>query len=507
MVTGVASAVGRMRRARFTSRLSVDVVVVLGIALLVGILASSAVVTHWVPDDRTRDILTLVAAAIGAGAAILAFVTARILTDPRPAWLSAALTMYCIVVLPWTVTAFVGDATPGMRLSRLVAYATALLLLALALRPPRRLGMWGGWLILLAGGLLAVAALRLVRWDGPVAAVVASTVASVVVLVGWVAVAVLYIVDAVRRQSTPRARIGLGLVVLAAGQLYRMAGTGQDDLVFPALRVVGLVVVLVGLLQLVQRGLRELQAQNYEQQEELSEAALHMEKAMSMAAERNHELRNGLAGLAGVTHLLSAESDGRDDETHIRLRHAVLAELSRLHKILDGSVDPADGLAQNPADPPAGDYLVEPMLDGLVRLRRARGAEVTLQVEDGLRAQGDPAVIAQVVTNLLANCERHAPGAPVAVRAAVTDEGTVRIEVRDHGPGLPAGAERDVLRRGVRAADAGGEGLGLHISAQLLESQRGSLVLRSEVDPSGCVAIITLPAVDVTRPVSDSLTR
>jgi two-component system OmpR family sensor kinase len=497
MVTGATSASGRLRRARFTSRLVVDVVVVLGVALVTGGLARSMTVMQWVPGTRTQDILTLVAAAIGAGAAILAFMGSRVLTDPRPAWFSAALTMYCLVVLPWTVSALAAQQSPGMRLSRLVAYATALALFALALRPPRRLGMWGGWVILLVGGLLATAALRLVQWTGPVATIVASTLATVVVLAGWVAVAVLYIIDAFRRQSTPRARIGLGLVVLAAGQLYRVVAGAPQDLVFPVLRVVGLVVIMIGLLQLVQRSLGDLHSQNYEQQEELSEAALHMERAMSVAAERNHELRNGLAGLAGVTHLLSAESGGAD---HARLRQAVLAELSRLHTILDGSADAADELAE------PEDYLVEPMLDGLVRLRRARGGEVSLVVQNGLRARGDSAVLAQVVTNLLANCERHAPGAPVAIRA-VEDGGKALIEVRDQGPGLPAGAEEEVLRRGARDESAGGTGLGLYISAQLLEGQRGSLALRSVHDPAGCVATVTLPAVDATLPVSDPLSR
>jgi two-component system OmpR family sensor kinase len=127
-------------------------------------------------------------------------------------------------------------------------------------------------------------------------------------------------------------------------------------------------------------------------------------------------------------------------------------------------------------------------------------------VQNGLRARGDSAVLAQVVTNLLANCERHAPGAPVAIRA-VEDGGKALIEVRDQGPGLPAGAEEEVLRRGARDESAGGTGLGLYISAQLLEGQRGSLALRSVHDPAGCVATVTLPAVDATLPVSDPLSR
>ena len=66
----------------------------------------------------------------------------------------------------------------------------------------------------------------------------------------------------------------------------------------------------------------------------LAAARLAQQRTDELVAERDHELRNGLAGLAGITHLLSA--DGHEHET---LRHAVLAELGRLHMILDGPLD------------------------------------------------------------------------------------------------------------------------------------------------------------------------
>jgi two-component system OmpR family sensor kinase len=204
-----------------------------------------------------------------------------------------------------------------------------------------------------------------------------------------------------------------------------------------------------------------------------------MERAGELAAERSHELRNGLAG---ITHLLS--TDGGAD--HERLKHAVLAELGRLHRILDGEQ----------AAPPVDDYLVGPVLDGLVSLR---DPAPTIEVECGLHARGDPAVLAQVVTNLLANCDRHAPGAPVRLDAR--QEGAeVVVEVRDEGPGLPphrdAGA---LLGRGVRDESAGGPGLGLYISGELLAREGGSLELRPATDPAGCVATVRVPATAAGR--------
>nr|WP_239029069.1 HAMP domain-containing sensor histidine kinase [Pseudonocardia acidicola] len=228
-----------------------------------------------------------------------------------------------------------------------------------------------------------------------------------------------------------------------------------------------------------------------------------MERATELAAERDHELRNGLAGLAGITHLLSSEPDSED---HERLKQAVLAELGRLHLILDGAgIDGGGGEAFDDGAPQ--EYEVEPVLAGLAALRRSRDAAVDLEVEPGLAARGHSAVLAQVVTNLLANCDRHAPGTPVTIRARSAD-GAVAVEVRDRGPGLASGGEEAVFARGVRDEAAGGCGLGLHISRQLVDREGGTLELRTVSDPPGCLAVITLPPVGAPVPsVTDSLGR
>ena len=244
--------------------------------------------------------------------------------------------------------------------------------------------------------------------------------------------------------------------------------------------------MLAGLAHVVAQALAGLRWEQWEQQEELAATTLEMERVGELAAERDHELRNGLAGLAGITHLLDPDPGGAGHEP---LKHAVLAELGRLHRILDRS-------GSDPGDPdgaePAADYLVEPVLAGLVMLRRTGRDDVHLRVQSGLRAHGHSAVLAQVVTNLLANCERHAPGATVTVTAARHGDRIV-ISVRDEGPGLPPAAESEVFERGRRDAHAGGSGLGLHISRRLITAEGGALELRTVDQPRGCVATVTVP--------------
>ena len=427
-----------------------DIVGVAAACVLVSVVLSAAAF----PVEATFQVLTVAAAGAGAAAAILAGVAARLTGDPRPSWIAAALALYCLIVLPWGTVAAV-ELDVVHRASRLVAYLGALVLL------------------LLATGLLALVVLGLpespaMRW------LVDSPVLTVAVLSGWTAAAAAFVADGFRRRSRPRIRLGLGLVVLAVGQLYRVAAAPtapSSNLVFGGLRLLGLLIVLAALAQLTTLAVRSVESAQWRQQEELATAALHMGRAKEAAAERDHELRNGLAGLAGITHLLS---DDTNSPHHDRLKHAVLAELGRLHALLDGAL---------PETPPDVEYAVEPVLAGLVALRRDAG--VSLSVAPDLQLRGDPAVLAQIVTNLLVNCARHAPGADVTVTAR-SGNGVVSIEVRDTGPGLPP--------EGERVGDTPGSGLGLPISRRLAVTQGGRLTLRTVTNPRGCSAILSLPA-------------
>lgn len=107
---------------------------------------------------------------------------------------------------------------------------------------------------------------------------------------------------------------------------------------------------------------------------------------------------------------------------------------------------------------------------------------IALELEPAMdRAVGDPVRTRQVLGNLLTNAERHSPmGAEVRVRVHPEDD-LLRVEVSDHGPGIPSEAQERIFERFVRLSnDSQGTGLGLYISRQLAEAQGGSLEVQSE---------------------------
>lgn len=470
---------GRRPSTQFVS----DVVLVIALVAVVAGVAGSARIGGSLPQPVTDQVLTCIAAVVAAGGAILGAVGAHLLEDPRPRWVAAALALYALVVLP--ASAFLpatGDGSNAEGL-RLVGYTAAILMLLCAVRPPARIGARGTWLVTAVAVVVSVAAFLGPQTPG---SIIRSPVATGVIVVAWTAVAAAVVVDGYRRNVAARWRAGLGLVVISGGQLVRMlVGTAQP--VFGVLRIAGLVIVVVGFAQLIVRAIAELNDERFAHQEDLVSAALYMERAAESTAERDHELRNGLAGLAGITHLLSTDTA---DEQHQRLKHAVLSELSRLHQLLDGGPPRAEG---GPV------FAVAPVIEGLVTLRRTAGADIEAEIEPGLSAAGDSAVLAQVITNLLANCDRHASGAPIRIRAFAEGD-LATVEVRDEGPGLPAGPAAHLLDRGVRDADAGGLGLGLNISRDLVERQGGTLGLRSAGPDGGCVARVSVPLVRAAQP-------
>jgi len=425
--------------------------------------------------------LGLAAAAAAAAAAILGDIAARVSGDTRSAWIGAAVALYCLVVLPSTTLwphSGSGDVVIGT--ARVTGFLIVTVALLAALRPPAKGGPGVGWVATGAGVTLMLAAVEVAAlFPTALPGVLAPGALSRIILLAWCGLALAGMVIGYRRDSLALTGIFLGLATLAAAHLYRIvAGLAvrQADLVFDGVRLLGLLVVLTGMIKLTTRGVRTLHSEQLRHQEELRIASVHIRRAGERAQERDHELRNGLAVMSGITQLLSAPVEFPERE---QLRAAVLRELARLAQMIDSENPPSDGHG----------YDVGRVLRDLVVVRRATGASISLELSPDLRAMGTPAVLAQVVTNLLANCARHAPASPVRIRAGPCGSRTI-VEVSDDGRGLPPGQESLVLERGVRHPSTGGSGLGLHVSRQLLDSEGG--VIRFAPNRNGCTAVVEL---------------
>jgi signal transduction histidine kinase len=122
---------------------------------------------------------------------------------------------------------------------------------------------------------------------------------------------------------------------------------------------------------------------------------------------------------------------------------------------------------------------------------------VTASVSSALpHIRGDRERLRQVLGNLIENAIKYSPsGGEVEVRAQPED-GTVKISVADHGPGIPADQQRIIFEKFGRADVPGGTkpgtGLGLFIARSIAEAHGGTVDVRSSPN-AGSTFTLTLP--------------
>jgi len=109
-------------------------------------------------------------------------------------------------------------------------------------------------------------------------------------------------------------------------------------------------------------------------------------------------------------------------------------------------------------------------------------------IEPNLLVEGDRELLAQAVINLLENALRHTP-VGTAVRLIAAAKGrSVRIDVADNGPGVPATELPNITKRFARlerSRKTAGHGLGLSLVNAVAQLHDGKLIM-SDAGPGLC---------------------
>lgn len=465
-------------------RLSAELLLVALAATAVYLLAQVPAVSSALPAAATHLVVFLATAGGAAAAAILAGEIARVTERQgeasRLAAMSAALGTYAIVVMPFSTALFAADgAGTSLWVGQLVAHFAMLVLLIVALFESRVrwLRSWQG--LALAAVVTVGTAAASASWPWLTGVLIGSMWLHVAIFATWVAVAVGFCVDGVRRGHALTWRIGLGLVILNASQLAWMFSEPPNSAttyVVPALQALGIGGIVIALgwrLRVVVAAVRRHQREEAEQARASLEALLATQERTAV---RDHEIRNLVAGLSGVSYLLdqsSAPGDARE------LGAALEAELGRLGGLVDGDTGAETDHAQ-----------VGAVLRRLVMLHRANGMRIELATEPGLAASIRPSALTQVLANVLSNCARHAPGAAVHIEACHTDHGP-RIDVHDDGPGVPS---TDFNPSSM------GSGLGLSECCELLDADNSAIHLGSSDRLAGALVTLELRPAEVLEP-------
>jgi signal transduction histidine kinase/CheY-like chemotaxis protein len=242
------------------------------------------------------------------------------------------------------------------------------------------------------------------------------------------------------------------------------------------------------------------------------EQALELAKRNSAVKDRflatmSHEMRTPLHGILGLARLARREAPP-DSELDERL--AMVARTGEhLQSLIDDTLDLARsqagqlGLRVRTLD-------LGSLLRSVVDMTHAQAAEkglfLRLQMRSGApaTARGDERRLRQILINLLGNAIKFTESGGVTLRCGIED-GRLRIEVEDTGPGVPASQAEAVFDAFHQLDDGygrrhGGAGLGLAISRELTRAMDGDLVCVSRTSP-GALFRLTLPLAATTDPV------
>lgn len=206
----------------------------------------------------------------------------------------------------------------------------------------------------------------------------------------------------------------------------------------------------------------------------------------------SHELRSPLASLKAQLEVALAHPQGADWRA---TGTDALAEVERMERLVDDLLTLArsDAGTLSPRSVPVD--LDELVLEEAARVELRGRVRVDRSRVSGGRVVGDPDHLRRIVRNLLDNAERHAE-TTVTVELNGTDS-AVRLVVADDGPGIaPADRER-VFERftrldDARGRDAGGSGLGLSITRDLVLAHGGDIQVAPS--PRGARFEVTLPS-------------
>ncbi len=215
----------------------------------------------------------------------------------------------------------------------------------------------------------------------------------------------------------------------------------------------------------------------------------------------SHELRTPMTAVRSFSEIL-LDSETLDDAQARRFIGIIHEESLRLTRLLNQILE------LNVLERGELKLRLAPT-DAIAALRRAadttrgvaQGAGARIELEDmpdRLMVNAEPDRLTQVFINLLSNALKYNDKDAPLVRVGLeVDGGVARFRIRDNGPGVAPEDRKRIFRkfsRGWDRTDAGGAGLGLSISREIMRMFGGDLTLDAD-DPGaeGACFVVQIP--------------
>jgi two-component system sensor histidine kinase KdpD len=227
----------------------------------------------------------------------------------------------------------------------------------------------------------------------------------------------------------------------------------------------------------------------------------------SLLSAVSHDLRTPLASITGAASSLRSQWDRLTEEVREELLESISEEAERLSRLVDNLLDMTrfeSGKVELRRDFCPLEEIVGSALQRMGH--RMKDRPLTMHLPADLPPVfGDDVLLGQVVINLLENALKYTPpGAPLELEAW-SAENKIILEIRDRGPGLPAGEEDRIFDKFYRGASGSvrgnvrGAGLGLAICRAIVQAHEGSIQAFNRPE-GGAVFRVQLPLVPLEKP-------
>jgi two-component system, NtrC family, nitrogen regulation sensor histidine kinase NtrY len=196
----------------------------------------------------------------------------------------------------------------------------------------------------------------------------------------------------------------------------------------------------------------------------------------------SHEVNNSLAPISSLVN--SARMIGQRPEHADKLERA-LSTIEERAQHLASFLEGYTRLARLPA-PKVSAVAWGPLLEQLATLY----PRIELPAAPAERGWFDAVQLEQVLVNLVKNAvEAGSDEQEVQLHVAVSPDGTSELQLLDSGSGFTEEAQRQALLP-LYTTKEHGSGMGLALSAEIVEAHGGSLALGNRPEGGACVRIV-----------------
>ncbi len=199
----------------------------------------------------------------------------------------------------------------------------------------------------------------------------------------------------------------------------------------------------------------------------------------------SHEMRTPLTSIRGFSQTLLNSWDKLDDESKKKFVKIIEEQSNRLINLVENILTVSK---MNVDKPKFKQVNVNSSIEKVVQmiLQKYKEYNIVLNLNKSLPcAKLDEDKFQQVMTNLLDNaCKYSKPDKDIIVTTSFSPENKISIKVIDHGIGIDPMAREKIFEKFVRlenhlTSTTQGNGLGLYITKNLVESMQGTITAYS----------------------------